>query len=427
MVGLSACPGAPAPITTTAPTRAPVRGGALTLLVAGDLDALDPHLAATPASWTVARALHRGLYAYPDIAGRTGTEPLPDLATSAPIVDADGKGARIIVSPVTRFASGARVRAADVVASLRRVRASDRGIGPALKSALIAVEEVDDLIVHVTPQGAIGRLVDLLAHPQAAIMPAATPALQKVRAPKGAGPYVLATEAPDRYVLRRRTDVVFDAIRPAHPDTIEVRVGPVTTVAPGAVVLDGGPPDLVDPAASDVGRTARVATGCVRYLDLSGTAAGKRRQIAARLARLAAVGANPVARGPVPPLLQARRLPAAAPTRASGQPTLDVVTSTSPRDRAEVAVLRKALPRIRVRAVDPDTLYGGGPAPGGARIRTWCADWPDALAITRSRAAAATAIPLWWPVERVRIGARIRGFVGSPMFPRGDPTAMWLG
>jgi len=102
-------------------------------------------------------------------------------------------------------------------------------------------------------------------------------------------------------------------------------------------------------------------------------------------------------------------------------------------------------------------------------IATWCADWPglagrdvlgtiggpagyahlNAPAVARARFASAggssgdgaasawssadaavvatgALVPLLWTVDEFSLSQRVQGFVASPMWPRGDPTAMWL-
>lgn len=418
----TACPKA-APVTTATPSVVPSRGGTLVLNVVDDLEALDPHLATTPVTWAVARALHRGLYAYPDLAGRQGTVPIPDLALGAPVVAADQRSATIRITPAARFHDGSPVTAADVVASLERLATSGRGIGPVFAAALrsATVREGTVQIVSALP---IRRLLKLLAHPQAAIVPARTGAIRKARAPIGAGPYQLGTREGARLPLVRHDRAASDPIRPAYADRIEITVG--GRAVANAVVLDPGPPDLIAPSAPEDGIV--VATLCVRYLDLSFTklSAAQRVAVGRAITRLAEIGTGPVATVAVPPVLQATPAPRPSPAKVATTPRFDLVVSSSPRDQAEGKALRAVLPAARVRTVAPGALYGGAPVGSGAQVRTWCADWPDAAAMTGSPATAATAIPLWWPTESVRVGAEVRGFVGSPMFPRGDPTALWI-
>jgi hypothetical protein len=101
-------------------------------------------------------------------------------------------------------------------------------------------------------------------------------------------------------------------------------------------------------------------------------------------------------------------------------------------------------------------------------IATWCADWPglagrDVLGtiatssgyahlsdpnVTRTLAAATDAssasatgawaaadaavvetgalVPLIWTADDFALSQRLQGFTAAPMWPRGDPTQIWL-
>jgi hypothetical protein len=101
-------------------------------------------------------------------------------------------------------------------------------------------------------------------------------------------------------------------------------------------------------------------------------------------------------------------------------------------------------------------------------IATWCADWPGlagrdvlgtiaspagyahlrAPAVARAIASAEAAtpegaphawaaadasavgsgalVPLLWTADEFTMSQRLQGFVAAPMWPHGDPTAMWL-
>lgn len=428
---LSGCP-APtqppaAPTPDGEPSIVPVAGGTLVLTVAGELPPFDPHLAVTPAAWATARALHRGLYAYPDAAGRQGAEPLPDIADGSPEVEEGGVMALIPLKKGVRFSDGAEMAAVDVVASLTRLMKSDRGIGPELKRVLgDVVADEGGAGVRMTARGSVDQVVDLLAHPQAAILPRGTGALGKARNPIGAGPYRISAQTPTVTTLTRRPSLNVDPLRPAYADRIEVRAGGAPS--PTSIELDPGPPDLLDPDAVEA-PGATVASMCVRFLDIerAGLNAAQRAQVITATRRLAEIGTGPRASSAIPPILQDGPPPTIAETKPTATPAFDLIASSSPRDTKETAALKRVLPRIRVKIVPVGSLYGGGPIPAGARIRTWCADWPDARAIELSPASAETSISLWWPTEHVVIGERVRGWVGSAMFPRGDPTALWVG
>jgi ABC-type transport system substrate-binding protein len=153
-----------------------------------------------------------------------------------------------------------------------------------------------------------------------------------------------------------------------------------------------------------------------------------------------------------------------------------LVVGSAPRDRAEAAILRVVLAHAGI-ALTPvfapaASLYPSFYEQPAARvpmgIATWCADWPglagrDVLgtiagsagyahlrdpAVARAIALAEAApgegasqawaasdttvvasgalVPLLWTADEFSLSQRVQGFSAAPMWPRGDPTAMWL-
>jgi len=45
----------------------------------------------------------------------------------------------------------------------------------------------------------------------------------------------------------------------------------------------------------------------------------------------------------------------------------------------------------------------------------------DAVAV-----ASGALVPLLWTADEFSLSQRVQGFVAAPMWPHGDPTAMWL-
>jgi hypothetical protein len=153
-----------------------------------------------------------------------------------------------------------------------------------------------------------------------------------------------------------------------------------------------------------------------------------------------------------------------------------LVVAGSPRDRAEAAIVRGLLARAGIAVtpvyVPPAVLYPSYYEQPSARvpmgIATWCADWPglagrDVLGAIAARggyahlrspavaraiaeasahppASAQTAwasadaatvatgalVPLLWTADEFALSQGLQGFVAAPMWPHGDPTAMWL-
>jgi peptide/nickel transport system substrate-binding protein len=443
-----------------------------------------------------------------------------------PDVSADRRTFTVRLRDGPVFADGTPVEPRDVVASIERLVAADRGVAPFLsvidgaaafrsgRAARIAGLRAMPRAVRLRLARPAPDLVWILAHPQAAIVPAVTRAAGRVGAGSiaGAGPYRIRTHQPERLItLERNPAWGEDPVRDAAVDAIEARIasGPAAAVARindgrGDLLLDPGPPDLGQPALGVRARSLRVATGCVRSLFLNTRVppfneGAARRAVAAAIDRTRLPGAGEMLVPTIsllPPTVIGHRTgpgardPAAARvalTRA-GRPdgfATQLVVGDTPRDRAEGAAIRRSLAsvgiRVSVRTVAPAVLHARFYADPSARvpmgIATWCADWPGlagrnvlgTIADPRARrdrapntvyanlAARALAeviasasrvpperaddawgmadalvvatgalIPLVAVLDRVEVSPRLRGLVGAPMFPRGDPAALWL-
>ncbi|HLW16019.1 MAG TPA: ABC transporter substrate-binding protein, partial [Actinomycetota bacterium] len=505
---LTACPGKPLPRPRA--TGTPVSGGTLRVTLTDDVDSLDPARAARPSAWFFVRAMYRGLLAFPDLPAPDGTNPVPDLAASMPAVSPDGLTYRFqLRSGITFGAPASRpIRASDARASIQRVISSGVGIAPFLGSiTAMSAPDAQTLVIslsRVTPD-----LPWILAQPQAAIVPADTPPPGTIAPDQisPSGPYRLTSYVPEASIALARNpawSAGSDPLRAAYVDDIDATINVpaarafAETVAGTAdVVLDTGAPDLrAGTVAFPVGaRAVRSGNGCTRYLFMN-TSVAPFNKAAVRIAVASAVvrarfdgadaGGTPATRllpptvtghdtTPVVPedlkrakeLLASAKLPRFATT---------IVVASSPRDRAEVAILRGLLAgagiRLRAQFVPAATLYPSSYERPATRvpmgIATWCADWPGlagrdvlgtiatptgyahlgGLNITRALAFAtdsppgeaatrwATAdeavvstgalVPLIWTADDFALSQRVQGFTAAPMWPRGDPTAMWL-
>lgn len=496
----------------------PHAGGVLRVVLAGDVDSLDPHRAARPSSWFLARALHRGLLAFPDAPFPGGAHPAPDLAERVPA------GPRVFTF---RLRDGARfgppvsraVRASDVRASIERLVRTGSGSVPrallGIRGAgafaagraprIAGIETPDQRTVVIRLRRPASDLPWVLAHPQAAVLPAGTP--RAPAQPAGAGPYRLSLYAPQRRITLVRNDGWTrdaDPVRAAWVDRIEAEVvaGPraaVARVGDGAdLVAEPGPLDLVPPPPERA-RVGRAATGCLRYLFLNADVAPFERRPVRRAvahavdrARFRAPFLVPAPRILPPTDLANRRAPvlgesvtrARAALRSAGLGrgfATTLVVGEAARDRRDARAVAEALARARIRVsirrVPGAILYPDRYESPSARtpmgIATWCADWPglsgravlgaiadprapratrysglraaavaravdEALAAParnaphawaradRAAVSAAGVVPLAWVGETVVLSARLRGWTGSPAFPRGDPTALWI-
>ena len=487
-----------------------MRGGTLHVTLSDDVDSLDPSRAARPSAWFFVRALYRGLLAFPDVPAPEGGNPVPDLASAMPSVSPDGLTYRFHLRGGIKFGAPASrpIRASDVRASIQRVMSSGLGIAPFL-SSITSITAPDDESLVISLSRVTPDLPWILAQPQAAVVPANTPAPGDVSPDRIApsGPYRLASYVPERSISLVRNpawDAGTDPVRAGYVDGIDATIGIpparafARTVAGTAdLVLDTGAPDLhAGTTAFPKGaRAVRSGNGCTRYLFMNAAVApfnkaAVRLAVAAAVVRArfdgAASGGTPATRllpptvtghdtRPVVPedLGRARRLLASVKLPRFA---VRIVVASSPRDRAEAAILRTLLARagitLRPVFVPAATLYPSFYEQLSARvpmgIATWCADWPglagrdvlgtlamaadyahlNARAVARALASASSApaanaaptwaaadaavvstgalVPLIWTADDFSLSQRVEGFTPAPMWPRGDPTALWL-
>ena len=488
-----------------------MKGGTLRVVLDDDVDSLDPSRAARPSAWFFVRAMYRGLLAFPDLPAPSGTNPVPDLAASMPTVSPDGLTYRFHLRGGIRFGAPASrpIRASDARTSIQRVISSGVGIAPFLGS-ITAMTAPDDQTLVIDLSRVTPDLPWILAQPQAAIVPANTPPPGTIAPDQIApsGPYRLSSYVPEASIALARNpawSAGSDPLRAAYVDGIDATINVpaarafAETVAGTAdLVLDTGAPDLhAGTVTFPAGARApeRSGNGCTRYLFMNTSVAPFNKAVV-RLAVASAVvrarfdgadaGGTPATRllpptvtgnetTPVVPedlarakvLLASTKLPRFAAT---------IVVGASPRDRAEVAILRGLLARagitLRPQFVPAATLYPSYYERPAARvpigIATWCADWPglagrdvlgtiaiqtgyahlSGLNITRALAFATDAppgeaaarwgaadaavvstgalVPLIWTADDFTLSQRVQGFTAAPMWPRGDPTTVWL-
>ncbi|HEV2685039.1 MAG TPA: ABC transporter substrate-binding protein, partial [Actinomycetota bacterium] len=400
------------------------------------------------------------------------------------------------------------IRASDARASIQRVISSGIGIAPFL-STITAMTAPDDQTLVITLSRVTPDLPWILAQPQAAIVPANTPAPGTIPPDRisPSGPYRLTSYVPEASIALARNpawETGSDPVRAAYVDRIDATIAVSSarafaqTVAGSAdVVLDTGAPDLHagTVAFPPRARAARSGNGCTRYLFMN-TSVAPFNKAAVRLAVASAVvrarfagadaGGTPATRllpptvtghdtAPVIPedLARAKQLLTSTNLRRFAT---TIVVASSPRDRAEVGILRALLARagitLRTQLVPAATLYPSYYERPAVRvpmgIATWCADWPglagrDVLGtigtpagyahlsngnVTRALAAASDAptananaawaaadaavvstgalVPMIWTADDFALSRRVQAFTAAPMWPHGDPTAMWL-
>lgn len=417
-VTLASCTGdaSPPPGPGATAVTPPKAGGTLRVLLAEDVDALDPQRAAQPPAWGLMRAMHRGLMAFPAKPFPEGARPIPDLAEAPPQVSADGLRYTFRLREGLAFGPPASrpLRAADVVAGLARAGSSGSPIAGYL-AVIASTTAPDERTVAVTLARPANDLLWLLALPAASAIPAGLPPATAAEKISPSGPYRLAdggylAERSIRLTRNAAWNEDSDPVRAAWVDEIDLEIG----VAPeeiqerllgGDADLSGdAPPGALPPGAVPAERLARAASGCLRYLFMNTKVA----PFTSRAVRVAVASAIPRAEivssyggsaieagGLLPPTVDGwvAGTPAApdpnaarSALAAAGEPGLatQLVVGNRSIDRVQADVVKLGLAaagvRVAVRSVPIASLYEDAYEVPAARvpmgIATWCADWP---------------------------------------------------
>lgn len=98
-----------------------VKGGVLNMLGSGDVDYMDPNMSYYAPAYMVMRMVSRQLYTYPADPANV-TKSVPDMATAAPVLSADGKTATVTIKPGVMWNTTPprAVTAADFVTGVKR-------------------------------------------------------------------------------------------------------------------------------------------------------------------------------------------------------------------------------------------------------------------------------------------------------------------
>ena len=407
----------------------PRSGGTLRVLLAEDVDALDPQRAAHPPAWGLLRTMHRGLMAFPAEASPGGSRPVPDLAEGAPAVSPDGLRYEFKLREGSAFGAPAArpIVAADVKAGLERAISAESPIDGYLRviagadafaakraTGISGVATPDARTVVITLARPVNDLLWLLATPAASAVPPGLPPLTAPEKISASGPYQLdeggyKAERSITLVRNLSWNKDSDPVRAAWVDGISVEIG----LAPEEIQkrLLAGQADL----SGDVGpgevpgvpaeRLVRAPGGCLRYLFMNAGVApftrAVRGAVAAALPRAtiaAAYAGSAVAAGAIlPPTVDGHDPGRLAPTpdpavaksalAAAGVPkgfATRLVVGNRSIDKAHAAAVRAALAavgvRVDVRTIPIASLYEDQYEVPSARvpmgIATWCADWP---------------------------------------------------
>ena len=225
------------------------RGGTLRLL-GTEFDAVEPALAYSTSSWPFVEVTGDGLIAAQHVAGRDGTQIVPDLAVTLPTPQDGGRTYRFVLRPGIRYSTGAVVRARDVRYSFERLwklppfrgaTSAGRDFFGTIAGAELCTREPSacDLSRGIVTEGDSVVTFHLtrpdpeflykLTMPFAFVLPEGTPLRPSDVAPVPAtGPYVVASAEPGhRYVLTRNPHFRewSQAAQPdGYPDRIELRL-----------------------------------------------------------------------------------------------------------------------------------------------------------------------------------------------------------
>ena len=224
------------------------RGGTLRLL-GTEFDSVDPALAYSTSSWPIVEVTGDGLVGLQHVAGRDGTQVVPDLAVTLPTPEDGGRTYRFVLRPGIRYSTGGVVRARDVRYSFERLwKVRYRGAGsagPGFFATIAGAEQCTrepstcDLSRGIVTEGDTVVTFHLtrpdpeflykLTMPFAFVLPEGTPLRASDVAPVPAtGPYMVASAEPGhRYVLTRNPHFRewSQAAQPdGYPDRIELRL-----------------------------------------------------------------------------------------------------------------------------------------------------------------------------------------------------------
>lgn len=418
-LALTSCTGddtSPPPGPGATAATPPETGGTLRVLLSDDVDALDPQRAAQPPAWSLLRAMHRGLMAFPAKPFPDGARPVPDLAEDEPTVSADGLRYTFRLREGVAFGPPASrpLVAGDVVAGIERARAAGSPIAGYL-SIVASIATPDERTVVITLGRPASDLLWLLALPAASAVPPGLPPVTSPEKISASGPYRLAEDGyrAERSIHLIRNDAWnedADPVRSAWVDEITVEIGDSPDqiqkkLLSGEADLSGDvPPGKLAPGAVPEERLARAPNGCLRYLFLNTkvapfTSRAVRVAVASAIARAPIVNsyggsaseaggllpptvAGSITGAPPPPDPAAARAALAA-ARASEFSTRLVVGNQAI-DRLHADAIKRALGaagvRVAVRTVPIASLhedhYEVPTANVPMGIATWCADWP---------------------------------------------------
>ena len=247
-----------APLLLAAPPASAQPAPAQTLQLATDSSpvGLDPHVATAFSTKLLTTTLYEGLTAIgPDLA------VVPELATAWDIAP-DGLTYTFHLRPGVRFHSGRVMTAADVVASIARVRDPKTSSPLASRFAVIkSVEALDPATVQLTLTAPSAPLLSQLA--DLAIVPPESVATLG-RQPDGTGPFKFAEWIPDTAIVLARNPAYW---APGLPKLGGLRFNIVPEAATREAGIKGGTYQLL-PVVDGASATALAGAPGVRLVSV---------------------------------------------------------------------------------------------------------------------------------------------------------------
>ncbi|MDR3518852.1 MAG: ABC transporter substrate-binding protein [Azospirillaceae bacterium] len=248
------------------------RGGTLHAVAVSSSGTLDPQINYTTQYWQLYQSVYDGLLAFKKTDGTAGTEIVPDLVTTLPVVSDGGKTLTVTLRKGITFANGKELTTADVVASFQRIfKISGPTAGSfynvlvgadaclktpdtcTLDGGVVADEATGTITFHLTD--ADPEFLDKLAIPHAAILPADTPAKDMGNTPiPGTGAYSFTAYDPNKALKLERNPHFkqwsADAQPDGYPDVIDYTFG--LTDEAGVTAIENGQADwMYDPPPAD--------------------------------------------------------------------------------------------------------------------------------------------------------------------------------
>jgi peptide/nickel transport system substrate-binding protein len=282
------------------------KGGTLNILMSGDFEHLDPARAYVVDSSDFARLYARTLMTYKPVAGKEGTNVIPDLAKSKGESSDEAKTWKYTLKDGLKFQDGSPITSKDIKYGVERSFSADLPEGAPYARQYLdckdykgpyvdktgtgcsAIETPDDKTIIFKLNRSVGDFDYTVAFATFSPVPKSKDTGTKYDGmPFSSGPYKFQTYQRGKSIVMVRNDqwdAKTDDVRPAYPDTIKVTMGLDPAVIDQRLIGDTGPDQtaidldttvapenlskvLLNPAVK--ARSAVQFDNCNRYLALN--------------------------------------------------------------------------------------------------------------------------------------------------------------